>query len=158
MKEVYKERLKHLKKIVKKIAKETKKKKNMNMGNYLTMGKANKHIEDVEALNEWKNTTHKAVDFIPEDWCNTTACLGGHAAIDPVFMEQGLCAYFTCYNDTSNEAYGEIVYRGKIDDDALECFFGLTGEEENHLFGNRRFEENLWLEKIDTILKIGGRS
>lgn len=82
----------------------------------------------------------------PENnYCGTTACAGGHAAMMPEFRRLGLRIVWQWYADSAWDAKkgeyvgawkGLIRYRGQSYLSALQMFFGMTDWEARHTFGD----------------------
>ena len=75
---------------------------------------------------------------VEEGFCGTSACVLGHAALDPVFREQGLyveLATFVGHNGSIRVDDTAIKYDVFEDAEAGAAFFGLSETEAEVMFG-----------------------
>lgn len=71
-------------------------------------------------------------DYDQSHWhCGTTACAGGHAAMDPLFQAEGL----------SQTSTGAPLYAGYDAFDALSRFFDLSYAQTSYIFGSTTYED-----------------
>lgn len=149
---INREALFQLKRIVRKVGSK-KYARRLNMDNYLAMDNLEKHISNPERI--CYDNPHPALNLIPEGFCNTTACLAGHAGLDKWFQDKGLKSVFHHYDRSNSSLIGEVEFDGNTNNRALVNFFGLTNAESQGLFGSCKFNKDRWLKKIDEILKNG---
>ena len=73
-----------------------------------------------------------------QNYCGTSACALGWAALNPEFNKLGLKMewYRTVYSDLkeTQRFIGSVVYKGDSDFDAAAEFFGIDDESANYLF------------------------
>jgi hypothetical protein len=90
---------------------------------------------DAIYMQDW----FRNVDLDNPTACGTQACLGGYAALDPVFNSQGLTAGV----DEDDPTEIRLLLNGShLDDDSfrvLQDFFGITEMQSYHLFMRRYY-------------------
>jgi hypothetical protein len=109
----------------------------------------------------------------PKDqWCGTTACALGYAALDPIFSEAGLKIKFdgriidtleefnTIVHDGTKNRRGigvwdvSISYNGEIAYEAGAAFFGISDQASEWLFDNMNYDRSEYNNPSAVIARI----
>lgn len=98
-----------------------------------------------------RDGTTKWADIEPRNFCGTSACALGTAALDPQFRREGL--RLSAHLDSSGRVGAvAVTYRGRADFDAAEAFFGLSSRDAHELFGPSGLRAPQVVAKIDALL------
>lgn len=73
--------------------------------------------------------------YVPVKECGFAACACGHAGLDKWFRQRGFMIELSNIYGTY---YQDLTYKGHAGFDAAQEFFGLTVQEAEHLFMDRR--------------------
>ena len=106
--------------------------------------------------SRWFNLGSWSTPGFPEKKCGTTACAGGWATV--CFPKSGL----SLVSDEFNDEALEISYKGVLNMDAVEVFFGINEDTAEYLFApdrypSRRRGKKSVIRRLREVANNGGR-
>ena len=108
-------------------------------------------------MRTWGTHPHNAGHTPQEkNYCGTSACALGHAAMIPKFERLGLTMnWYQPFSDGSGfDWVAEVTYKDESDSYAGQLFFGLTGREAYNLFLATRSTRNKTIKKLRRLATL----